>query len=412
MRAVYILAVSNVVFTLGYGIYGYIFPNFLATVNANPPQIGLVATLLSASMALTLLPGGVLSDAGHRRTLVIASWLLPVFAPFFFILAELSNSWLYALPGVALFGSSWIGVAAVQSYTSEAAPAGKRGLSFGILVSSGSIGLIASPLIGGLVYDAYGFTTIFFIAFILYLASTAIVLAIPRLPGDLSTKVDASARGADDLSSESNVDTLRTGGSWGDSGKERGPSEGSSVLRRLAPMVALSCLFMGVVYLGWSYIPLYLSEEYGFSFFSVQVMYAVSNLSAVVIVSLLGKLSDKYAPARKLALVTVPIVSLVLGYWILVPNSNSLILPVSFVLLGSVGAVFPLIYSTIGELSAGRRVGRTYGVIGTFVYAAEATTPYLGGTLYAYSRQLPFMLTLALSPLLFVAVYVAYRKTR
>lgn len=83
----------------------------------------------------------------------------------------------------------------------------------------------------------------------------------------------------------------------------------------------------------------------------------------------------------------------------------------SFILLGSVGSIFPLIYSTVGELSAEKRVGRTYGIIGTFIYAAESTTPYLGGTLYVASGQSPFILTLALIPLIFVATYIAHVKT-
>jgi MFS family permease len=413
LRAVYILSASNAIFTMGYGMYGYIFPKFLITVNATPPQVGLVFTLISITMALMLLPGGILSDRGHRRKVVIASWVIPIFAPLFFILADLTTSWLYALPGVVVFGASWIGVAGVQSYTSEAAPVGKRGLSFGILISSGSIGLIVSPLIGGFVVEAYGFSILFMITFVLYVASTMIVLAIPRLPGDFSKK--------NDTYSQVSSATWKTGDTKGTRRTmSKDPSfragEGmdskSSVLRRLSPLVALSCLLLGIVYIGWSYVPLYLSGEYGFDYFSVQVMYAISNLASAVIVSLMGRISDGYSLANKLALIIIPVVSLVAGYWILVPMGNVTLLPFGFVLLGSVGAVFPLVYSIVGELSAGRRVGQTYGVVGTFIYAAEATTPYLGGVLYSNMPQLPFTLTLFLSPLLVMAVLIAYARIR
>lgn len=412
MRAVFILGASNAVFTLGYGMYAYIFPNFLTSVNATPPQVGLATTLMSLSMAITILPGGILSDTGHRRKLVIASWLLPVFAPPFFVLSELAGSWLYALPGVVMFGGSWIGVAAVQSYTSEAAPTGKRGLSFGILVSSGSIGLIPSPLIGGLVVQAYGFTTLFFVAFFLYAVSTVLVLAIPRLPGDSLTKSDTANKVSD--TSSSSKGTKSSHWDQGSIKAAKGDIElGSrpSVLRRLTPMLALSCLFVGFVYLGWSYVPLYLNQQYGFNYQSVQLMYTILNLSSIVMVNALGKLSDRFSPANKLTLITVPIVTFVLGYSILLYTSNLVYLSGSFAMMGSLAAVYPLIYSTVGEVSRGKRVGRTYGIIGTFIYAAEATTPYFGGILYATSTQLPFLLTLALSPVLFATVYAARRKT-
>jgi MFS family permease len=412
LRVIYLLSIANAVSTLGYGMYANIFPKFLTSINASPPQVGLVATIITASMAITYFPGGVLSDAGHRRKLVIASWLLPVFAPPFFILAQLTNSWLNAIPGAIMFAASWIGLAAIQSYTFEAAPSGKRGLSFGIVVSSGSLGFVPSPLIGGFVVQAYGFTALFLIAFILYFVSTIMVLFIPKLPGDAhlaSHITDTKSAGSKDGKlvstnrAEYEGDLIREGSR---------PDLGFGVLRRLGPMLALSCLFMGIVYIGWSYIPLYLSTQYQFDYVLIQFLYTIQNLSSVVVMNVLGKLSDRYSPANKILLISIPATSLVFGYWILIHTFDILALSVGFALLGSVGSVFPLIYSTVGELSAGKRVGRTYGIIGTFIYASESTTPYLGGTLYAGSGQLPFILTLELIPLIFVATYVAHIRTR
>ena len=197
LKAVYILSISNAVFTLGYGMYVYIFPKFLTSVGATPPQVGLVSTIIAAVMAITYFPGGILSDRGHRRKLVIASWVLPIFAPPFFILAQLTQSWSNAIPGAIIFASSRIGVPAVQSYTSEAAPLGKRGFSFGLLVSSGYLGVVPSPLIGAVVLEAYGFTALFLIAFVLYMVSTLMVLSIPKLPGDAQLGSDIVGRASD-----------------------------------------------------------------------------------------------------------------------------------------------------------------------------------------------------------------------
>jgi MFS family permease len=411
LKAIYILSVSNAVFTMGYGMYAYVFPKFLISVGAAPPQVGLVSTILTLFMAITIFPGGLLSDGGHRRKLVIASWLLPAFAPPFFILAQLSRSWLSVIPGVIVFASGWIGVPAVSSYTCEASPSGKRGLSFGLISSSSSLGLIASPLIGGLIVEAYGFTVLFLTAFALYAVSTFMVLTIPKFPGDRRSGSDITTSGSDTAIINDFKRAVRTKHRKDMIGEKSQSDSGLGALRRLIPMLMLSCLFMGLVYIGWSYIPIYLSYQDQFDYVHVQLLYAISNLSSFVVVNVLGKISDKYSPRNKLLLISIPAFSLVIGYWILVSSSDLLPLSIGFILLGSVGSVFPLIYSVVGELSVEKRVGRTYGVVGTFIYAAESTTPYLGGVLYATTAQLPFILTLELIPIIFIGIYIAHVRT-
>ncbi len=400
LRAVYLLSSANFVWAFAYGLYVFIFPKFLASIGATPPDIGLVATMLIIAQAITYIPGGILSDAGHRRKLVIASWLFAVFAPPFFVLAELTGQWLNVIPGILIFGANWIGVPAIQSYVTEAAPKGKAGLSFGILVSSSSIGLVASPLIGGFVIERSGFAVLFVMSFILYAASTLLVLAIPKFPGDINA---SKLKARNNTESEVNK-VMRI---------EEGDAEGGigSSLRRLRPLIILSCCLLGLLSLGSSFIPLYLSDEFGFGYFEIQVMYSILSLSAIFITTGLGKASDRYSPTNKVLLITIPITAYALAYYILLTTTNALILPVSFVLMGSLNALFPLVYSVVADLSAGKSLGKIYGVVGTFIYGAEATTPYIGGILYSIGKQLPFFFTLTLTPLLLILVYVVYKKT-
>lgn len=400
LRAVYLLSSANFVWAFGYGLYGYVFPKFLKSIGATPPDIGLVATILIIAQAITYIPGGILSDRGHRRKLVIASWLFAVFAPPFFVLAELTGQWLNVIPGILMFAANWIGVPAVQSYVTEAAPKGKAGLSFGLLVSSSSIGLVASPLIGGFIIDRLGFVVLFFMSFISYAISTFMVLAIPRFPGDINTSKPEARNNAE--LGENKVKRIERDEATGGIGTS---------LRRLRPIVLLSCCFMGLVSLGSSFIPLYLGDQFGFGYVEIQVMFTILNLSAIVITTGLGKVSDRYSPTRKVLLITIPIVAYAFAYYILLTTMNILILPVSFVLMGSLNALFPLVYSVVADLSAGKSLGKIYGVVGTFIYGAEATTPYIGGILYSIGKQLPYLLTLTLTPLLLILVYVAYKKT-
>jgi MFS family permease len=400
LRAVYLLSSANFVWAFGFGLYGYVFPKFLASIGATPPDIGLVTTILIIAQAITYIPGGILSDAGHRRKLVIASWLFAVFAPPFFILAEVTGQWLNVIPGILIFAANWIGVPAVQSYVTEAAPKGKAGLSFGLLVSSSSIGLVASPLIGGFIIERSGFVVLFIISFVLYATSTFMVLAIPKFPGDVNTSKPKARNNTEP--GENKVKRIERDDAVGGVG---------SSLRRLRSIVLLSCCFMGLVSLGSSFIPLYLSDQYGFGYTEIQLMYSILNLSAVAITTGLGKISDRYSPASKVLLITIPVAAYAFAYYILLAAVNILILPVSFILMGSLGALFALVYSIVADLSGGKSLGKIYGVVGTFIYGAEATTPYVGGVLYSIGNQLPFLLTLTLTPLPLIMVYVAHKKT-
>jgi len=93
LKVIYLLSVANFVNVFGYGVYAYIFPNFLQVNGATAPDVGLVAEILMVAQAITYIPGGILSDAGHRRKLVISAWLFPIFATPFFIVTQLNNAW-------------------------------------------------------------------------------------------------------------------------------------------------------------------------------------------------------------------------------------------------------------------------------------------------------------------------------
>jgi len=411
-RGIYILGLGNFLFGLGFGVYGYVFPNFLKSVNATPPEVGLVMSLLYALQAATYIPGGILSDSGYRRRLVIASWVLPGLAPLFYMFAELNNSWLLVLPGILIFASGWIGVPATQAYTSEASPKGKRGLTFGLLISTGNIGLIPSPLIGGLVLEQYGFAALFLVAFIIYTAATLTVLPLPRLPMDLvtenkTTKIKQSLHSKSDAENGTEVKLAKKGRT-----RDGSRGRGRSSYRQLTPVLVYSCLFYGLVFIANPFIPLYLSEQYHFDYFTIQAMYAILNISALVAGPTLGKVSDKYSSTTKVALTALPVLAYISAYVILISTSSLYVLPIAFVLMGSSPAFYALIYSIVADMSSREKWGRLYGVLGGPIVAAQAATPYIGGVLYNNWNQSPFILAITLVPLVLPLIYVARVKLK
>jgi MFS family permease len=411
-KGIKILGLGNFLFGLGFGMYAYIFPNFVQSMKATPPEVGLVMSLLYALQAATYIPGGILSDSGRRRKLVIASWVLPGLAPLSYILAEVNNSWPLVLPGVVIFASGWIGVPATYAYISEASPKGKRGLTFGLLISYANIGFIPSPLIGGLILEQYGFATLFLVAFIVLTAGTLIVLPLPRLTMDLAAHNKTasnnqnphSKRNAGDVADGNLAEKRKT--SSGSRGREH------SSYRQLVPILAYSCLFYGLVFIAYPFISIYLRDQYHFDYFTIQAMFSIVNISALIVGPMLGKISDKYTSATKVALTAIPVLAYGLGYVVLVSTSSVYILPVTFVLMGSSAAFFVLIYSIVADMSSRKKWGRVYGVLGGSIVAAQAATPFIGGILYSSWNQLPFIVAATLMPLVLTLIYVAGRMTK
>jgi MFS family permease len=394
-KGIYILFFGNLLFGFAYGLYGYVFPNYLKSLGATYSEIGLTVSLFALTQCLSYIPGGYLSDSGHRRKLVIASWLVPGLAPLLYLWAELSKSWVAALFGFLLFAAGWIGVPATWSYAREATPKTRRGLVFGALISSGTIGLIPAPLIGGWIIEEYGFLTIFCVALFLYTLATLLVLPIPALRGDRSTRSHTPDDSEVQATFENKKDRAHR--------NSMGP---------LLLVLASGCAFIGIASLASSFIPLYLAGFYGFDYFTILLMFMVQSISSTFFGPLIGRISDRYSLAGKFSVITIPIAVYFSGFALLISSSSTLSVPLVYVLLGSSAAFYTILYSVATELSPSEKAGRTYGFIGAPIAGAAATTPYVGGVLFNTSMQLPFAVSLQLSPFVFIILYITYRKLK
>ena len=299
---------------------------------------------------------------------------------------------------MVIFAVHWLGVPAVQSYMTEASPKERQGFSFGILLASESVALILSPLVGGVIIDLFGFVALFTVSFALFTISTLIVIAIPKFPGDLKPPKVIFAPQPD-------LSTLEKRAA------NSGDNNMRSTLKQLVPMLVVVCSFAGVESLGASFIPLYLSDQYGFDYFGVDLMYVYLNVASILIIVGIGRVSDKCTLRGKVMLVAVPIAALSLAYYLLLDSSAQSFLPLSFALFGAYGAIFPLVFSVVACICASGNAGRIYGVVGTTIYAAAAATPFLGGVIFATDPQLPFQIALVCCLVLCILVVIAAKKS-
>ena len=96
----------------GLGIYQTLWPIYIASLGASPPQIGLVIGLLGLCRLVYLVPSGMLGDRIPPRTLIVSARLVAAFGTF---LLGLAQSWWHLIPGVFIMSAGTIAFPALSS---------------------------------------------------------------------------------------------------------------------------------------------------------------------------------------------------------------------------------------------------------------------------------------------------------
>lgn len=120
--------------------------------------IGWMAAMASA-IGIPLLPfWGALADRYARKPIIVRSFVAHLIAALGMLLAP--NIWLFILGRAA--SSFALGNSGLMMTTlAERTPSHRVGLAFSIMNSAPGLGLFLGPLVGGRLFDAFGFRTVF-----------------------------------------------------------------------------------------------------------------------------------------------------------------------------------------------------------------------------------------------------------
>ncbi|MFN2119939.1 MAG: MFS transporter [Anaerolineales bacterium] len=166
---------------LGESMFLLFQPLYLQELGASPIEIGVILGAFGASMTLTHIPAGHLSDRLGRRPMLIAAWIVGLVAAV--IMALGVNITVFVL-GLLVYGLTAFVASPLDSYTTAAR--GKwsvaRAITFISMMFNG--GAVIGPLIGGRIAEHYGFRSVYFVAAGLFLLSTGAVQFISPQPQD------------------------------------------------------------------------------------------------------------------------------------------------------------------------------------------------------------------------------------
>ncbi len=172
-----ILAVSNLIWGLGEGLFIFFYPLSLQHWNMDTVQIGAALSLLGVIMAVVQAPAGYLSDRFGPRALIRTAMILGVVAAGMMAAA---NTLPFFVAGLIVYSITSFIVAPINSYITHMR--GSWSVQRGITFVSGSfqVGEIVGPMLGGWIGQTAGLALVFRYSAGLFLIATVIVFFARR----------------------------------------------------------------------------------------------------------------------------------------------------------------------------------------------------------------------------------------
>jgi len=378
-RDIWLICLSNIIGAFGEGLYFYVFPLYIKTLQADYVQIGLVFSALYGASALTLLLGGVLADRFDRKKILIMAWAPWACAP---LIYSFASNWQQLIPGAVCWGVSMMGVPAFNAY---------------IITSTRDKTKIASVL--SFVWASYSFSYIFAPTVGGYLATAIgmrLVLLLSALLGAMATGVFFFLRSQRPL-----VASHKTQ-------RQSAPSDRSRMPWRKMLLwsicFALITFFMTV---GRTFVPTFLSEQVGFSEFYVALFGSVGFAGMTVLGVTMGHLGDRWRKPRAIGLCLFVFLASTVSLFLV--REIAVLMLVAFFFGGS-GVTGSLVSSFIGSIAPENRRGLWLSVPQTLSLVAAFAAPYLAGFLYTLDPNNTLMFSIVATPFLILFALVGLKE--
>jgi MFS family permease len=186
--ALWTLLAGNVLTEIGVGFFFPILPLYLTARGATPALVGAVVASGVLAKVIAQYPGGWLSDRVGRRPVLAGS--VGLYALCFLVYP-------LPLPAAAYLPLRFLQALAIGAYipaanamVADLTPAERRGWAFGRMRAAEMIGLLAGPVLGGLV-AGLRLDAVFYASAALGTLATIMLARLPRATETALTAVDA-----------------------------------------------------------------------------------------------------------------------------------------------------------------------------------------------------------------------------
>lgn len=375
-RDVLLICLSNVIGAFGEGLYFWVFPLYVRTLQADYVQLGLVLSALMGFAAIVPLPGGFLADRFDRKKILILSWAPWIFAPFVYSFAE---NWTQLIPGTFLWGVSMIGTPAVTAY---------------VITSVGDKRMIASAV--SIVWASYSFSYIFAPTVGGYLATVIGMRWVLRASGILaavSTSVFFFLHSQHPKKGQTeSMDITQP------------VSEAKKLWRKIIVWSIFLTIASFFISIGRPYVQTFLAENVQMSAFQVGLFGSINFAGVTFIGIMMGRAGDQWRKSGAIGICLLLYAVSMLPF--LFVREAALLMPIAFSLGGS-AVSSTLVTSFVGSIAPKARRGLWISIPQTLSLVAAFAAPYLGGYLYTVSPNYAFIASTSAIP--FLAIYAFKR---
>lgn len=354
-RDLLLVAISLFFWGFGEGLFFYFIPLSLQEMGASPLLIGGVYAGIGLAAALTQIPAGILSDKIGPRTIMWISWGVGALATWILAAAHSLNIFII---GILLYYMTSFGVVPLNSYVTRAR--GRLSPERALTFSGGlfSTGMIAGPILGGLIASRYGLQRIYLYSAGVFIISTAIIFFIRALPAEHHER----------------------------------PAQKVGILKNTRFLGFLVVVFITVfvLYLPQPLTPNYLHNQQGLDTTQIGLLGTIAGIGNAIAMLILGSLKAYWGVLVGQMMICVFAFTLWkgsgmvwygIGYFMLAGFRLSRIM--------LVGLSRPLIHPA--------RVGLFFGMIETTASLAVILAPALAGLLYTKEPSLMFSVCIILT---------------
>lgn len=177
-RDLAIVAIAELIWGLGEGLFIFFLPLALQRWNADAVQIGAVLSMIGVTMAVVQVPAGYFSDRFGTRPVIFASLSLGIVSA---IVMAVAQSLPFFVAGLLAYGCTSFISAPVNSYVTSLRGSWTVQRAVTFRAAAFQVGAIAGPILGGWIANTAGLALVFRYAAGLFLAAT-LVMALARRP--------------------------------------------------------------------------------------------------------------------------------------------------------------------------------------------------------------------------------------
>lgn len=340
-RDLTLIAIAMFTWGLGEGMFLYFQPIYLQQLGADSIAIGAILGGFGLAMTVSHIPAGYLADRFGRKPILVAAWTMGLAATWVMALAR---SLPVFVAGMLLYGITMFVMSPLQSYLAAARENFSVGRVLTLISATYNLGAVIGPWLGGRVGEGVGIRQTYYIAGLIFIASTAVILFIRPQPVERFAEKE-------------------TDKSWFKSSRY---------------LFFLGVLFFAVfaMYLPVPLSPNFLTNQAELSISQVGILYSLASLGVVCLNLLLGAL-----PARAgflLAQAAVGVFALFL--W---RGTDIVWYALGYFLLGGYKTARSLGSALVRELVPASQMGLAFGFSETVAAVAVIVAPITAGFLYA-----------------------------